>query len=128
MVFRDGVGVEFCSSILVRGRFNDGADVFLTRGVVEDDREVIFEKGLSDVEVCVAAGLMLIFGRAVSSFSRFAGVGTWEDEAEDEAEEGIEVDISVSALCSGLGFAGPASFSIRRRRIYKSCKLKGWSA
>lgn len=119
-VFRGGVIVVFCSPDSARGRFNEASDAALTGAVLLDGRDVSFAKGFSTPADDVEAGLIVILGLAGSA----TGVADFDG--------GVEVvtgtELSPSVLCSRFGFAGPESFSIRRRRIYISTSLVSCSS
>lgn len=109
VVFRGGVPVIPCSPVSARGRFIGPEDGVLTGVAALDDREVSLAKGFSASIAGVAAGLMLIFG--------FEGSAAAGEDLGITWEAGVEAELPPSVVCSGLGLAGPASFSIRRRRI-----------
>lgn len=100
-VFR-GVFVVPCSPDSARGRFNDPDDNDLTALVALDGREVNLLNGLSAPAVGVLADWILILVFGVSAGAEGLGF-------EIVSGEGIEAE--------DFGLAGPASFSIRRRRI-----------
>jgi hypothetical protein len=108
--------VGFCSSDSARGRFDEPAsDEVLTGGVPApfEGRAPSFVKGFSEgagddwVE-----GRMVILGfGAGSELMEAAGVEDWEDEAGG---------VPFPPEACPPDFGGPASFSIRRRRIWSS--------
>ena len=107
----------FCSSDSARGRFNDLALDEVLTGVpapLLEGRAPSLAKGLSDgVGEDWVDGRMVILGfDAGSGVPGAAGVEGWEDEAGPAASppEGSPPG----------GFGGPASFSMRRLRIWPS--------